>query len=61
VLAFINTPITNAVGEGINPIIKSVKNTASGYSTLDAFADMIYLTLGDVNIPEQIPACFRTL
>jgi transposase len=61
VLAFINTPITNAVGEGINRIIKIVKNRASGYRTLDAFTDMIYLTVGDVNIPEQIPARFRTL
>jgi transposase len=61
VLAFINTPITNAVGEGINRIIKLVKNRASGYRTLDAFTDMIYLTVGDVNIPEQIPARFRTL
>jgi transposase len=61
ILAYINTPITNAVGEGINRIIKIVKNRASGYRTLDAFTDMIYLTVGDVNIPEQIPACFRTL
>jgi len=37
------------------------KNRASGYRTLDAFTDMIYLTVGDVNIPEQIPARFRTL
>jgi transposase len=61
VLAFISTPITNAVGEGINRIIKIVKNRASGYRTLNAFIDMIYLTLGDVNIPEQIPALSRTL
>ena len=61
VLAFIRTPITNAVGEGINRIIKIVKNRASGYRTLNAFIDMIYLTLGDVNIPEQIPVRFRTL
>ena len=61
VIAFISTPITNAVGEGINRIIKIVKNRASGYRTLKAFIDMIYLTVGDVNIPEQIPARFRTL
>jgi len=28
---------------------------------LEAFTDLIYLTVGDVNIPEQIPARFRTL
>jgi len=61
VVAYISTPISNAVGEGINRIIKIVKNRASGYRTLDAFTDMIYLTVGDVNIPEQIPARFRTL
>jgi len=61
VLAFINTPITNAVGEGINRIIKIVKNRASGFETLDAFTDMIYLVVGDLNIPEQISAQFRTL
>jgi len=61
VIAFIRTPITNAVGEGINRIIKIVKNRAIGYRTLEAFTDLIYLTVGDVNIPEQIPARFRTL
>jgi transposase len=61
VVAYISTPITNAVSEGINRIIKIVKNRASGFRSLDAFSDMIYLTVGDVNIPEQIPAWFRTL
>lgn len=61
VVAFINTPISNAVGEGLNRIIKIVKNRASGYRTLEAFTDMIYLTVGDLNIPEQIQASFRTL
>jgi transposase len=61
VLAFISTAITNAVGEGINRIIKIVKNRASGYRTLEAFTDLIYLTVGDVNLPEQIPALSRTL
>ena len=61
VVAYISTPISNAVGEGTNRIIKIVKNRASGYRTLDAFTDMIYLVVGDVNIPEQIPTRFRTL
>jgi hypothetical protein len=38
-----------------------MKNKAGGYRTMNVFIDMIYLTLGDVNIPEQIPARFRTL
>jgi len=28
---------------------------------LDAFSDMIYLNVGDVDIPAQIPVRFRTL
>jgi transposase len=61
VIAFIDTRLTNAVSEGLNRIVKIVKNRASGFRTLDAFADMIYLTIGDVDIPAQIPAKFRTL
>jgi len=33
----------------------------SGYWSFHAFTDMIYLVVGDLNIPEQIPAKFRTL
>lgn len=61
VLAFIKVRITNAVGEGLNRIAKIVKNRASGFRTLDAFTDMIFLVIGDLDIPAQIPARFRTL
>ncbi|QOC23788.1 ISL3 family transposase [Wenzhouxiangella sp. AB-CW3] len=61
VVAFIDTRITNAIAEGINRIVRMVKNRASGYRHLEAFSDMIYLTVGDVDLPEQIPARFRTL
>ena len=44
-----------------NRIIKIVKNRASGFRTLEAFTDLIFLTIGDVNIPEQIPMNFRTI
>ena len=50
-LPFIETRLTNAIAEGLNRIIKIVKNRASGFRTLEAFSDMIYLTVGDVNIP----------
>ena len=46
ILAFVDRPLTNAVGEGLNRIVKIVKNRASGYRHLDSFADMIYLTVG---------------
>ncbi len=53
--------LTNAAAEGLNRIIRMVKNRASGFKTLDAFADLIYLCVGDLDIPAQIPARFRTV
>ncbi|HEC13050.1 MAG TPA: hypothetical protein ENI80_07330 [Acidiferrobacteraceae bacterium] len=41
--------------------VKIVKNRASGYRNLHNFADMIYLTVGDLDIPAQIPSGLRTL
>ncbi len=60
-MAFIDTRLTNAVSEALNRIVKIVKNRASGFRTLNAFTDMIYLVAGDLDIPAQIPARFRTL
>jgi transposase len=59
--AFIDGPLANAVGEGLNRMIKIVKNRASGYRHLNHFADLIYLTVGDLDIPAQIPSQLRTL
>jgi len=61
IITFIESRLTNAVAEGINRIIKIVKNRASGFRSVDAFIDLIYLVLGDVDITAQIPARFRTL
>jgi transposase len=61
VLAFVGSRLTNAIAEGLNRIIRIVKNRASGFRTLDAFTDMIFLTVGDVDIPARIPGRFRTL
>jgi transposase len=61
ILAFVDRRLTNAVAEGINRIIRLIKNRASGFRSLDAFADMIFLCVGDLDIPAQIPARFRTL
>jgi transposase len=61
ILAFIDTRLTNAVSEGLNRIIRMIKNRASGFRTLDAFSDLIFLCVGDVNIADQIPMRFRTL
>jgi transposase len=53
--------LTNAIAEGLNRIIKIVKNRASGFRSVQALTDLIYLTVGDIDIPAQIPARFRTL
>ena len=56
ITAFVDTHLTNAAAEGLNRIIRMVKNRASGFKSLDAFADLIYLCVGDLDIPAQIPA-----
>ena len=61
ILPYIDSGLTNAVSEGVNRIIKIVKNRASGFHNLQAFTDIIFLTVGDVDIPGQIPASFQAL
>ena len=61
ILPFIGSRLTNAIAEGLNRIIKIVKNRASGFRNLEAFIDMIFLTVGDLDIPAQIPEKFRTI
>ena len=61
ILTFIDSRLTNAIAEGLNRIIRIVKNRASGFRTVWAFIDLIYLTIGDVDIPAQIPNKFHTL
>jgi transposase len=61
IITFIPSRLTNATAEGLNRIIRIVKNRASGFRTVQAFIDLIYLTIGDVDIPAQIPARFRTI
>ena len=59
-LPYVRSRLTNAIGEGLNRIIKIVKNRASGFRNLEAFSDLIFLTVGDLDLPEQIPEDFRT-
>lgn len=61
IITFIPSRLTNATAEGLNRIIRIVKNRASGFRAVRAFIDLIYLTIGDVDIPAQIPARFRTI
>jgi hypothetical protein len=59
ILQFVKTKLTK-MSEGINRVIKIIKNRASGFANLPAFTDMIFLTVGDVDIPAQISEDFRT-
>lgn len=61
IITFVESRLTNATAEGLNRIIRMVKNRSSGFRSVEAFIDLIYLTVGDVDIPAQIPAKFRTL
>jgi transposase len=61
IITFVESRLTNAVAEGMNRIIGIIRNRASGFRAVDAFIDLIYLVLGDVDIPAQIPSKFRTL
>ncbi len=61
VITFIPSRLTNATAEGLNRIIGMVRNRASGFRTVQAFIDIIYLVIGDVDIPAQIPVRFRTI
>jgi len=60
ILPYVKTKLTNAMSEGINRVIKIVKNRASGFANLEAFTDMIFLTVGDLDLPAQISEDFRT-
>jgi transposase len=61
IITFIERPLTNAVGEGINRVLKIVKNRASGFRNLESFTDLIYLTMGDLDIVAQIPSGLRSI
>jgi transposase len=60
IITFIASRLTNAISEGLNRVIRMIKNRASGFRSVEAFIDLIYLVVGDLDIPAQIPARFRT-
>jgi transposase len=61
VLPFIDKALTKAKAEGLNRIVRIVKNRASGFRSLPAFIEMIFLTVGNLDLPAQIPRKFRTV
>lgn len=60
IVTFIERRLTNAVSEGLNRIIGMIRNRASGFRSVDAFIDLIYLTIGDVDILAKYAARFQT-
>lgn len=61
ILSFIKDSITNARAEGINRLLKIIKNRASGFKILQGFENMIYLCAGDLDIVGGFPKRFCTL
>ena len=55
IVAFVQTRLTNAISEGLNRIIQFIKNRASGVRDIDPFSDIIFLVIGNVALPGQIP------
>jgi transposase len=60
IISYIGNVINNAKAEGLNRIIKQIKDRSSGFKGLYNFIDIIYLTVGDMDISAQIPEKFRT-
>lgn len=54
ILGFIGNGTTNAIAEGINRVIRQMKNWASGFRNIDHFMNLIFLRKGDLDIAEQI-------
>jgi transposase len=61
VIAYVQRRLTNAVAEGLNRVIRMLNNRASGFGRLESLADMIYLMVGDLDIPSQISPRYRTI
>ncbi len=59
ILTFADTRATNAVAESVNRSIRQIRNWASGYQSVQHFINLIFLRLGDLCIPDQIPVPFR--
>ncbi|GJL84215.1 MAG: ISL3 family transposase ISMac21 [Pseudohongiella sp.] len=55
IITFIKCPLTNAIAEGLNRMIRQIRNRASGFRNVECFKDLIYLTVGDLDIAGEIP------
>ena len=50
ILAYFDHRCTNAILEGLNSIIQHIKTRARGFSNMDYFSTMIYLTCGKLDL-----------
>lgn len=60
VLAFTGTRVFTVIVGGFNHTVKNLKNRASCFRHFDARFDTAYLSVGDLERPDQIPARFPT-
>lgn len=59
---FPNVAVERQIRSEIYPAVgASRKNRASGFRSLAPFADLVFLTIGDLDIPAHIPSDLRTL
>lgn len=61
IITFSESQLTNATAEGVNRVLKIIKNRASGFKTVESFIDLIMLVKGDLDIPAQIPTKFKAM
>lgn len=54
ILSFVGSGASNAIAEGINRVIRQIKNWASGFRNIDHFMNLIFLRKGDLDIAAQI-------
>ena len=59
ILSFVGTRASNAIAEGINRVIRQIKNWASGFRNIDHFMNLIFLRKGDLDIAAQIDECHQ--
>lgn len=54
ILSFVGSGASNAIAEGVNRVIRQIKNRASGFRNVSHFMNLIFLCKGDLDIAAQI-------
>lgn len=59
ILSFVGSGASNAIAEGINRVIRQIKNRASGFRNVSNFMNLIFLCKGDLDIAAQIDEIYQ--